>query len=240
MSFDHGLHPGDTVSNDQLMGIFKCSNSGGMRRSHWANALVIISDHTKAIYKDRWEDKILHYTGMGLRGDQKLNGTQNKTLAESANNGVEVFLFEVFESGRYVFVGQANLAEKPYREKQPDKNGVTRSVWVFPLKLVDEYKVIFPHDIILKSQIKRERVAKRLTDDELKKRVKYASKKAGQRQVTTTVYERNEDVVELTKRRANGVCQLCESLAPFLDKNGEPFLECHHIVWLSKNGGRYD
>ena len=40
----------------------------------------------------------------------------------------------------------------------------------------------------------------------------------------------------MAKRRANGICQLCDEPAPFKDKNGEPFLESHHIVWLS-NGG---
>jgi len=40
----------------------------------------------------------------------------------------------------------------------------------------------------------------------------------------------------LPKRRANGFCQLCEEPAPFKDKKGEPFLESHHIVWLSKGG----
>ena len=37
-------------------------------------------------------------------------------------------------------------------------------------------------------------------------------------------------------RRPNGISQLCEEPAPFKDKNGEPYLESHHIVWLSKGG----
>ena len=207
-----------------------------MRRSLRTNSLVIVSDHTKAIYKDSWIGDTLHYTGMGLGGDQRIEANQNKTLAESATNGVGVFLFEVFESGRYLFKGEVYLADNPYQEVQPDINGIPRNVWVFPLKNIDEHEVPIPYDIILKSQIKRERVSKRLSDDELKERVKYASKKAGQRRVSTTAYERNEDVVELAKRRAYGKCQLCEGPAPFLDKKGAPFLECHHIVWLSKNG----
>jgi 5-methylcytosine-specific restriction enzyme A len=38
------------------------------------------------------------------------------------------------------------------------------------------------------------------------------------------------------KRVANGKCRLCEAPAPFLDKDGEPYLECHHIEWLSQGG----
>lgn len=49
-------------------------------------------------------------------------------------------------------------------------------------------------------------------------------------------YERNPHVAEYSKRRANGVCQLCNNRAPFPDKDGSPFLEIHHIIWLSKGG----
>lgn len=40
----------------------------------------------------------------------------------------------------------------------------------------------------------------------------------------------------MQKRRAKGICQLCEKPAPFNDKNGNPYLECHHIIWLSEGG----
>jgi 5-methylcytosine-specific restriction protein A len=72
-----------------------------MRRSRETNSLVIISDHTTATYDDRWINGSFHYTGMGWKGDQSLTFHQNKTLAESESNGVNVFLFEVFEEGKY-------------------------------------------------------------------------------------------------------------------------------------------
>lgn len=40
---------------------------------------------------------ILHYTGMGLEGDQKIDYAQNTTLAQIQSNNVEPFLFEVFQ-----------------------------------------------------------------------------------------------------------------------------------------------
>lgn len=40
----------------------------------------------------------------------------------------------------------------------------------------------------------------------------------------------------MQKLRAKGICQLCEKPAPFNDKNGNPYLECHHIIWLSEGG----
>lgn len=33
-----------------------------------------------------------------------------------------------------------------------------------------------------------------------------------------------------------GICQLCNKPAPFYNKKGEPYLECHHIVWIARGG----
>lgn len=52
----------------------------------------------------------------------------------------------------------------------------------------------------------------------------------------TVVYLRNSDVVAEVLFRANGVCEFCNHKAPFLKQNGEPYLEVHHIVPLSKDG----
>jgi predicted HNH restriction endonuclease len=52
----------------------------------------------------------------------------------------------------------------------------------------------------------------------------------------STVYDRNVLIKEFAKRVANGYCQLCENEAPFNDKHGNPFLEVHHIKYLSQGG----
>jgi 5-methylcytosine-specific restriction protein A len=56
------------------------------------------------------------------------------------------------------------------------------------------------------------------------------------RSVTSNVFVRDAFVAEYAKRRANGVCQLCGQKAPFNNKEGIPYLECHHIEWLSEGG----
>lgn len=48
--------------------------------------------------------------------------------------------------------------------------------------------------------------------------------------------ERSGKVAAYVKERANGVCQLCGKPAPFYNKNGEPFLECHHVLWIARGG----
>ena len=137
-----GLVIGRSYSNKELMNMFKCSNAGGMRRSKRTNTLVLIYNHEE-IYDDAWKGDVLHYTGMGLHGDQKLDGNQNRTLYESNSNGVDLHLFEVFQRGKYEYQGPVKLAGKPYQETQRDANGVLRKVWMFPLKKIGKVKENF-------------------------------------------------------------------------------------------------
>ena len=58
----------------------------------------------------------------------------------------------------------------------------------------------------------------------------------GRRAVNSSTFIRSADVVKATRKRANGMCQLCNRPAPFIDKKGNPYLEVHHITWLSRGG----
>lgn len=237
MSFKPGLNPGDVINNRQLMDIFKCSPHGGMRRSLRTNTLVTVLDHTRSIYEGRWINDVLHFTGMGLEGDQRIDYAQNKTLVESRNNEIDIFLFEVFRQGDYIFKGPVELAGEPYQEEQPDINSNARQVWIFPLKMVNQPSILpITETVHLTKQKQRQRIAKRLSDKELLKRAICSRKSAGARNLLSTVFEANVYVAELAKRRAEGICQLCGQPAPFKDKMGEPYLEPHHIVWLSQGG----
>ncbi|EKA7363833.1 HNH endonuclease [Vibrio parahaemolyticus] len=229
------LIPGSKVDNDQLSDTFGCSPQGGMRRSHKTNTLVIISNHVKSIYDDRWDNGTLHYTGMGTKGDQSLDFAQNKTLAQSNTNGIAVHLFEVFRDKEYTYVGLVQLAAEPYQEAQTDENGNTRLAYVFPLKLVSGEHLVTMEDKEQIQQLRRKKAAK-LSDEELKYRASQAVRKPGQYKQLTVQHERNVWVSEFAKRRAGGICQLCLLPAPFKNTKREPYLETHHIEWLAKGG----
>lgn len=53
---------------------------------------------------------------------------------------------------------------------------------------------------------------------------------------TVNQYIRSPLVSAYAKRRAKQHCELCRKKAPFYDKYGNPFLEIHHVQWLSKGG----
>jgi 5-methylcytosine-specific restriction protein A len=235
--FSVPIKPGDTIDNDTLRAIFKCSSQGGMRRSLRTNSLVLISDHTKSAYEDKWIGKIFHYTGMGLIGEQSLSFHQNKTLVESKENGVNLYLFEVFEEGHYLYIGEVELVDNPYRSRQPDSEKNIRDVYIFPLKLKGrKHPPLLKKELIeTKEEIVRKK-AHKLPLAELEFQAKYSYKEGGKREVVTEVYERDPIVSEYAKRKADGICQLCNKPAPFRNIDGEPYLETHHIDWLSNDG----
>jgi len=235
--FSVPINSGDIIDNDTLRAIFKCSSQGGMRRSIRTNSLVLISDHTKSTYEDKWIGKIFHYTGMGLTGEQSLSFHQNKTLVESKENGVNLYLFEVFEEGHYVYIGEVELADGPYRSRQPDSEKTIRDVYIFPLKLKGRNRPPLLKKELLetKEEIIRKK-AHKLPLAELEFQAKYSFKEGGKREVVSEVYERDQIVSEYAKRKADGICQLCNQPAPFRNLDGEPYLETHHIDWLSKDG----
>lgn len=229
MKFDPHLKPDDVIENKKLMEIFHCSNTGGMRRSKTTGTLVIVSDSTKGLYRDEWKAGILYYTGMGKVGDQVLKGNQNRTLYESNTNGVEVHLFEVLKKTQYTYRGIYVLAETPYQDQQIDDNGEMRKVWIFPIKPEKEEDN--------KEEEFQEKDLVTFSDNELvyKAQRYYVSNEPKKSNVM--VYRRNPYLKMLVKKIANGVCQLCGKNAPFIDRNGIPYLEEHHIQQLA-NGGK--
>lgn len=62
------------------------------------------------------------------------------------------------------------------------------------------------------------------------------SNKNNRKMTQTTVYDRSVYIKEFARKVANGLCQLCDNEAPFKDKQGNPFLEVHHVHYLSKGG----
>lgn len=228
--------PGEVLNNEKLCSIFVCGNQGGMRRSTKTNTLVLVSDYIKdkSIYEDKWVGDTLEYAGMGQEGDQKLI-SQNKTLNESRENNIDIHLFEVYEKNEYRYTGKVYLAGPFEVRQQKDKNNVDRKVFIFKLKKLTKDNVI---DInIIKNNFEKKLISiKKLSNEELRNKATKANLKCGKRNVSIVQYTRDPAVSEHAKRIAKGICQLCEKPAPFKSLSGDPYLETHHIVWLSNNG----
>ena len=73
------MKPGDITDNSALRKDFAVGNMGGIRRSRQNNLLVIVSDHTKALYDDHWE---------GQRSPLHRHGSQGTTKSSVFTNNV--------------------------------------------------------------------------------------------------------------------------------------------------------
>lgn len=228
---------GKEYSNAEISNIFRGNEQRGMKKSNSFNALVLLSTHeSDNLYDDYWDGNILYYTGMGFDGDQRLDFYENKTLAESNQNGVTVYLFEGFEHHDYFYRGIVRLKGTPFQKEEKDQSGSLRKVWKFPLELCSSNSYL-GQEIITEEHEDKISAAKRLGTEALRKKAEDASRynKSSIRNVVSKVHERNELVREYSLRRAAGVCELCHQPAPF-EVNGIPYLESHHIVWLSRDG----
>jgi 5-methylcytosine-specific restriction enzyme A len=239
-TFHIELKVGDKITNKKLSKIFSVDNNRGMRRSKKNNCLVLIANHTNNKYHDRWgkEGTEFYYTGMGKDGDQRLDYDQNKVLYNSAKSKTKLYLFEVFKKNEYTYQGRVILEREPHVEKQEDEHQHLRKVYIFPLKLKDSGSQV-PTELsdMDNLQESQKRKCKKYSIAELRNITKNSKNKLpSERRVISTHYERNQYIVECTKKLAEGVCDLCNEQAPFKNRKREPYLEVHHINWLSKGG----
>lgn len=91
--------------------------------------------------------------------------------------------------------------------------------------------------ILIYHDVSREEFNPYLSESELRqKAVRHSASRRYQSSNTSGSFVRDRYVSEYAKRRAHGICQLCGRPAPFNDKNGNPYLETHHIIWLGEGG----
>ena len=229
---------GNIYTNNEIANIFRCSNMGGMRRSREKNALVLIAKHNNPLYDDQWTDEgILNYTGMGTIGDQDVDFAQNKTLLNSKSEGINVYLFESYKDNEYYYIGQVEIAGDIFFSEEMDSNGNLRKVVKFPLKKVSDNHIVINLDSVKQSENEKiKEVRKKSLDDIKAKAKKIRNNTVNSKEVKTIYKERNQYVSEYTKNRANGMCDLCKQAAPFKDKNGNDYLESHHVITLADGG----
>jgi len=134
------------------------------------------------------------------------------------------------EDGFVVFAAKQEYERSPYLSIKKKVTVPGR------IKQIPNYKNK-PLDAILKSFEKDLANSLKDTPARRQKRLASAKKQPIQKEVTTSVFLRNPDVVAEVIHRAGGICEQCKRKAPFKRrKDGSPYLEVHHLVLLA-NGG---
>jgi 5-methylcytosine-specific restriction protein A len=186
-------------------------------------------------YHDQFLDNGLFvYSGEGRIGDMTMD-RGNERIRDHRQNGDALYVFETVDEqngadvvaydGEYEYVDH-------YWERAPDDNGDMRDAVRFKLAPAGGIEAELD-----------ESDASALSPDELYERAKQSSSAQGtstQSSTTTTasgiLYTRSDLVRDFALTMADGTCQGCGEDAPFLDKDGEAFLELHHLHRVSDGG----
>lgn len=178
-------------------------------------------------YADHWtDDGVFCLFGEGQKGDMSFRGG-NRAIRDHVPEGKDLLLFEMHGGGRVRFRGQF-VCESWREETGEDTAGHPRRAIVFHLVPLGDGGG---------GPLGRETTA---TDfDDLRARAMAAGRPALKRSVSDakrSYWERSDLVREYVLERAAGVCECCGREAPFLKKDGTPFLEVHHIRRLTDSG----
>ena len=244
--FNPNLSIGQVLTEKEVHDIFECQTMLGIRMSKKNNLFVIMSGSAKKkIYDDQWVGDTLYYNGTDINSDTNANqtlvkgkGNNNYQLFQvwstPAASRPQIFLFVKFESNKCIYKGEVRLKEQPFLK--PRHDDPSRSVYIFPLQLmrVNEEQNLQSYN----------KAALQAYSVELGKLYKKVKGKTSNNQSLVpqkheaihSVYARNPEISTYAKRRAKGVCDLCNQKASFKDKNGNPYLESHHVEWLSEGG----
>lgn len=193
-------------------------------------------------YRDEWlPDGSFRYTGEGQVGDMKMV-RGNVAIRDHAVNGKDIYLFEKTSKAFIQYVGQMVCGGYEWIANIPDREGNLRTIIVFylrPLDSVTQWNAGTTNDAEDEDEedSNAERDAWALPIDQLREQALAAPLENVQSsQVHRNVYKRSAAVRTYVLRRAAGICEGCDSQAPFVALHGYPYLEPHHTRRLSDGG----
>ncbi|MGP2968830.1 HNH endonuclease [Serratia marcescens] len=184
-------------------------------------------------YKDGWTaEGSFSYTGEGQKGDMEfIRG--NKSIRDHKKDGKDIFLFEDNKKEKGVrYLGMFECDSWDHIQCLDFENNMRQGI-TFNL-----FKVSSLHAIEEETETD-EADTQTETLKQLRKKALQSSKQSGQRQQSDSKkswFKRSEDVKKYVLRRANGICEACDQPAPFMKRNGEPYLEPHHTKRLADEG----
>lgn len=244
--FDPGIPIGETLTEKEVHDTFQCQTTFGIRMSRKNNLFVIMSGSAKKrIYEDEWRGDVLHYIGTDSNSDSKANqtlelgrGNNNRQLYDvwrtDEAERPQIFLFTKQVKNACVYRGEVTPDQEPYMK--PRFDDPTRMVWVFPLRLKPVDTAQNHTDFLAQEHVCLEYDTSDLKEKAERASLSHEASEVVKHQSVTSSYERDPSISALVKLRANGICDLCRKPSPFADKKGRPFLEVHHVIWLSRNG----
>lgn len=197
--------------------------------------IITSSSGEKHGYSDHFApDGTFWYTGEGQVGDMTMD-SGNKAIFEHAAQGKAIHLFEQSRKGHVCYVGEAEYVDY-HIETRPDTNGDMRKAFIFHLNINSSPEPLNtePEGILHTEKPQKELAGKDL--QELRTAaISQASRSAPKTQRVASIAYRSTALKLYVAKRAQGICEGCNTTAPFETKSG-PYLEVHHLHRLADGG----
>ncbi|WP_085676068.1 MULTISPECIES: HNH endonuclease signature motif containing protein [unclassified Pseudomonas] len=233
---EHAIHftPGTVYDRvTEINGPFGGSRQSGIAASATHPAIFLFTGDSgeQYGYADRWDGGAFLYTGEGQRGPMTLT-RGNKAIAEHAETGRALHLFQSLGKGKgNRYIGEFCCADI-FERAQQDVDDEDRIALIFRLVPVGSFAQEAEGELETKIELPDSLAAARLAALAACKAVTNETSQSAPRKV----YQRSRKVAHYVLMRAQGLCESCEKPAPFIKKDGTPYLEPHHVNRLSDGG----
>jgi len=140
-----------------------------------------------------------------------------------------------------VRVSQKTKNNQPYGNLylRADENSIIKIENFKPIRLIHAIKLNTASDRTYEYIEKEFRSLPSLIkfEDLRKKAYTNSVELPGKHEINQIILTKRSDLIKTyALSRAQGKCEGCENEAPFIKRNGQPYLEVHHIIELSKKG----
>ncbi|MDQ0124652.1 5-methylcytosine-specific restriction protein A [Pseudomonas lini] len=218
----------------EIHDLFGGNSRSGISPSAQSPAIFIFTGDSGGQYgyeDTHGNDGVFSYTGEGQSNDMTLT-KGNLSILQHAAKGRSLHVFEALgKSHGQRYVGEYACASHEWRSGL-DKYGNDRQVVVFNLVPVGL-------ELGLKGFDDEDETSPKISLEESRRLALSAAEAAatgGKGTALRAVYRRSKCIANYVLRRADGKCESCEKPAPFVKKNGLPYLEPHHVNRVSDGG----
>jgi 5-methylcytosine-specific restriction protein A len=180
------------------------------------------------------EDGIFWYTGEGQVGDMKLI-RGNRAIRDARSEGKSIHLFEYVRRAHVRYIGACTCVGYHYQITR-DRNGEPRRAIVFELAIEGLGSEGAGNESSLVSEVTAGRLWTAPLAELRAAALSETPKQATVSERRVNARARSEAVRIYVLRRADGICEACDEPAPFVAKDGRPYLEPHHIDRLVDGG----
>lgn len=228
------FNPGQIYLRSDLHDRFGGQRQGGISTPREHPIIMLFSGKSgrRYGYYDEWKGNVFLLTGEGQHGDQRMI-KGNRAIRDHGKNRRILHLFESLGRGEVKYFGQM-ICQGVLEETEHDLGGSTRDIYRFVLVPAQTDGSLTTRIIV--DPTEENQLRAKSTDDLRRIAIEASSASIVPEEAVRKVRRGSSAIKLYIKSRANGYCEYCKSEAPFLKKDGSPYVEVHHIESLSDEG----